>query len=144
MSAIALTHIALLVANPSASAAFYRRFCGLEIQHRRVDPDPEDPQLTVEVIWLANHDALPGFVIVLMQGHPLLQERPSFHHLGFDLASRAEVDALAREAEAEGLLVLPPQDAGPIVGYLCVLRDPDGNWVEVSHGQVIRPPDESV
>jgi hypothetical protein len=35
----------------------------------------------------------------------------------------------------ESITVEPPQDAGPIVGYFCIVRDPDGNWVEFSHGQ---------
>jgi hypothetical protein len=32
-----------------------------------------------------------------------------------------------------------PIDAGPVVGYLCIVEDPDRNWVEFSFGQPINP-----
>ena len=35
--------------------------------------------------------------------------------------------------------VIPETDAGPIVGYYCLIHDPDGNLVEFSHGQPINP-----
>jgi len=60
-------------------------------------------------------------------------------HFGYDLPSRAAVDDIARRAQAEGVLMQGPADAGPIVGYYCMLRDPDGNLVEFSHGQPINP-----
>ena len=47
-----------------------------------------------------------------------------------------QIAARGREA---GILVQAAVDAGPIVGYLCMLRDPDGNIVEFSHGQPINP-----
>jgi len=31
--------------------------------------------------------------------------------------------------------------AGPIVGYFCIVTDPDGNQVEFSYGQPINPRD---
>ena len=42
-------------------------------------------------------------------------------------------------ARADGLLEVPPHDGGPVVGYYCVVRDPDGNHVEFSYGQPIDP-----
>jgi len=41
---------------------------------------------------------------------------------------------------SDGVLELEPRDAGPIVGYFCMLRDPDGNSVEFSFGQALGPP----
>ena len=35
----------------------------------------------------------------------------------------------------DGILVEKPKDAGPVVGYFCMVHDPDGNWVEFSFGQ---------
>jgi len=133
---VGLTHIALRVKNPSHSAEFYKKYCNLVLQHRRVDQ--EDGQ-DVEVIWLANHDKLPGFVIVLMQAIPQSCPKGSFHHLGFDVPSREEVDQLAELAKSEGILRVPPQDAGEVVGYICAFNDPDGNLIEISHGQMIMP-----
>ncbi|MGE3726918.1 MAG: VOC family protein [Candidatus Sericytochromatia bacterium] len=131
---IALTHIALRAQNPSLSAAFYARYCQLSVVQRRVD---QENGQDVEVIWLGNPERLPGFVIVLMQAKPEPAPQSAFHHLGFEVSSRDEVDALAKQAQAEGILALPPQDAGPVVGYICALSDPDGNLVEISFGQMI-------
>jgi catechol 2,3-dioxygenase-like lactoylglutathione lyase family enzyme len=64
---------------------------------------------------------------------------PHMAHFGYDLPSRAAVDEMAARGQAEGLLVQGPTDAGRIVGYLCMLRDPDGNLVEFSYGQPINP-----
>ena len=36
---------------------------------------------------------------------------------------------------------LNAKDAGPIVGYFCIVEDPDGNWLEFSFGQSINPRD---
>jgi len=91
----------------------------------------------VEVIWLGNPDRLPGFVLVLMQNQPESCPKGSFHHLGFEVASKDDVDHLAKIAQSEGILALPPQDAGPVVGYICALKDPDQNLVEISYGQMI-------
>jgi hypothetical protein len=38
-----------------------------------------------------------------------------------------------------GILVEGPTDAGPIVGYYCIVNDPDGNPVEFSDGQSLGP-----
>jgi len=35
--------------------------------------------------------------------------------------------------------VLDPVYAGPVVGYFCLVEDPDGNHVEFSYGQPINP-----
>jgi len=45
----------------------------------------------------------------------------------------------AAAARADGILVLDPVYAGPVVGYFCLVEDPDGNHVEFSYGQPINP-----
>jgi hypothetical protein len=51
------------------------------------------------------------------------------------------VDAAAAAGREDGVLTLDPADGGPIVGYFCLLEDPDGNQVEFSYGQPINPRD---
>jgi hypothetical protein len=46
-----------------------------------------------------------------------------------------EVDRLGRLGSDDGIIIEEPKDAGPIVGYFCMVHDPDGNWVEFSFGQ---------
>jgi catechol 2,3-dioxygenase-like lactoylglutathione lyase family enzyme len=128
-----LTHVALFVADAQRTVEFYERFVGLHIVHDRVDDG-------VRVVWLSEQAHDPEFVIVAITvapGQP--NSPPRMAHLGYDLPSRAAVDELAARADAAGLLAQAPTDAGPIVGYFCLLRDPDGNLVEFSHGQAINP-----
>ena len=59
-------------------------------------------------------------------------------HLGFDLASHEDVDAIAEEARKDGLLKFGPTFLNPHAGYLCIISDPDGHLVEFSYGQALR------
>ena len=77
------------------------------------------------------------FVLVLMGGGGD-GKAPRMDHLGFTVDSRARVDALAQAAQQAGVLEEGPHDLGPPVGYFVIIRDPDGNGVEFSHGQEIR------
>jgi len=128
-----LTHVALFVHDVGRTVEFYRRYAGLCVVHDRVDGG-------VRVAWLSERAVDPEFVIVAIQTTPGAPEvPPHMAHFGYDAGSRAAVDEVAGRAEADGLLVQGPLDAGPIVGYLCIIRDPDGNLVEFSHGQSIKP-----
>ena len=57
-------------------------------------------------------------------------------HLGFAVAAREDVEAIAARAREEGCLFWEPQDLPPPVGYLCAVEDPDGYVIEFSHGQL--------
>ena len=127
-----LTHVALRVKDLARSIAFYGKYTRLVVCHEREDDG-------VRVVWLAERAEDPSFVFVLIPMAHTAGERPGVHHFGFSLASRTEVDEVAATARAEGLLREGPKDAGPIVGYFCIVEDPDGNWVEFSFGQPINP-----
>jgi catechol 2,3-dioxygenase-like lactoylglutathione lyase family enzyme len=128
-----LTHVALFARDIARTVDFYERFVGLHVVHDRIDD-------RVRVVWLSEQTHDPEFVIVainLPPGDPSVP--PRLAHLGYGLPSRAAVDEIAARGQSEGLLVQGPADAGPIVGYFCMLQDPDGNLVEFSHGQPINP-----
>ncbi|HUI26165.1 MAG TPA: VOC family protein [Candidatus Kryptonia bacterium] len=128
-----LTHVALFVRDIGATIDFYRDFVGLHVVHDRVDDG-------VRVVWMSERAEDPEFVIVAIAVPPGDATYPArFAHFGYDLPSRAAVDAIAARGDATGVLTQGPADAGPIVGYFCMLRDPDGNSVEFSHGQPINP-----
>lgn len=133
MARAALTHIALRVKDVDATIGFYRRYAGFHVVHDRRDDE-------TRVVWLSEDPEDPAFVIVVMampaDGQ---QEKRPVDHLGFSVASRAEVDRLGALAEDDGRLVLAPAEYGPIVGYICEVADPDGNVCEFSHGQAIHP-----
>jgi catechol 2,3-dioxygenase-like lactoylglutathione lyase family enzyme len=58
-----------------------------------------------------------------------------FAHIGIEVTSRAEVDAIAKRGESEGCLAWPPTEMPPPIGYICALTDPDGNMIEFSYDQ---------
>lgn len=136
------THLALHVHRLEASIAFYARYTNLRIVDRHSDASSTG----MEVAWLSDrsHDDELSFVMVLQEGtpHNVPGAKPQqplgpISHLGFDLASREEVDAVAGEAKKDGLLKFGPTFLNPYAGYLCIISDPDGHMVEFSHGQAL-------
>jgi len=127
-----LTHVALRVNDITRSVAFYERYARLVVCHQREDGG-------TRVVWLAERFEDPDFVFVLIPMRHSEADHPGVHHFGFSLTSRDEVDEIAGRARAEGLLREGPIDAGSVVGYLCIVEDPDRNWVEFSFGQPINP-----
>lgn len=123
-----LTHVALPVRDLEASLAFYARYAGMEVVHRRRDHRRG-------VAWIS--DGTRPFVVVLIEveevRHPLLP----LAHLGVGCASREEVDRLAARAHEEGHAVWGPTDSGYPVGYWTLISDPDQHTLELAHGQEV-------
>lgn len=127
------THIAILAREIDRATSFYTRYVELREVHRRIEDG-------VTVVWLGEHGRETEFVVVLIAAdHADPVEPAPLAHIGYSVNSREEVDRLARLAEEEGILVEGSRDAGAIVGYFCIVRDPDGNLVEFSHGQSLGP-----
>ncbi len=141
-----LTHVALPVRDLDATLAFYERYTTLEVIHRRTDDDTG-----LRTAWLANAgdrtEAAARFVIVLICGSlPTkitgdIKEEYGFlrsiSHLGLSCETRDEVDRIAAMARDDGCLLLGPMYRNPVVGYICVVQDPDGNNLEFSVEQVL-------
>lgn len=125
-----LDHIAMMAADIACTAQFYCDWAGMEIVH-----DRRDPGHTHRVIWVRRKGDLAGLIIVLIENESVYPHG-RMDHFGFHISSRAEVDAIAERARAVGILVDAPQYAGPIVGYFCTIKDPDGNLVEFSCDQL--------
>jgi len=128
----ALTHVAFGVRDLDRTIAFYRKHVRLHVVHEREEHGSR-------VVWLGERTEDPAFVLVFFQVTAEPSRTSPLQHLGFALASRDEVNAAAEEARRDGILVIEPVYAGPIVGYFCIVRDPDGIQVEFSHGQPINP-----
>jgi catechol 2,3-dioxygenase-like lactoylglutathione lyase family enzyme len=140
------THIALPVRDLDETLAFYRKYTTLHLIHERFEPETG-----LRSVWLANNRDLTEqaarFVLVLicgtLPGHITgdIKEEYGFltsiSHLGISLNTRDEVDRVAAMAKEDGILVLGPRYMNPVVGYICLVRDPDGNQLEFSVEQVL-------
>jgi lactoylglutathione lyase len=142
-----LTHVALPVRDLAATLAFYERFTTLAVIHERFDAETG-----LRTAWLANErdrttEHAARFVIVLIEGKLPTQITgdieetygflTSISHLGISLESRDEVDRVAEMAREDGCLLLGPMYRNEVVGYICIVTDPDGNNVEFSVEQVL-------
>lgn len=125
-----LDHIAMMTADIERAAQFYCDWAGMEVVH-----DRRDPGHTHRVVWVRLKGDAAGLIIVLIQSENAYPHG-RMDHFGFHISTRAEIDALAERARAAGILADAPQDAGPVVGYFCTIKDPDGNLVEFSCDQL--------
>ncbi len=116
MPDLGLTHVALAVRDLDASIAFYQKYAGMAVIHRRAREG-------VRSAWISDHTR--PFVVVLVEAADR-QDPPlgPFGHLGVACASREAIDQLYAEACREGRPTRAPIDAGDPVGYTARIADP--------------------
>ena len=131
------THIALRVRDIDETIAFYTSMTPLELLDKRSDEFGHGA-------WLGMPDSPDKpFILVVAQFFPEtdpFKDAPQevlapFAHLGVEVTSRAEIDEIAARAEAAGCLGMPPREMPAPIGYICMVRDPDGNMIEFSYDQ---------
>ena len=131
------THIALRVKDIDATIDWYTSYTPLELLDRRQDDDGFGA-------WLGMSDAAdrPFLLVVaqFLEGHDPFSPTPNavlapFAHLGMEMTSKDQVDDMAARAENDGCLAMPATQMPAPIGYICMLRDPDGNTVEYSWDQ---------
>lgn len=142
-----LTHVALPVRDLDATLAFYEKYTTLRNIHER-----EDDDTGMRSVWLCNERDVTTagaarFVIVLICGKLPTQITgdikehygflTSIAHLGLSVDSREDVDRIAAMAKEDGCLLLGPMYRNEVVGYICIVTDPDGNNLEFSVEQVL-------
>ncbi|MBR8640516.1 VOC family protein [Streptomyces tuirus] len=127
------THVALPCADVDRTIDFYTSMTPLTVVDRfRVDDG--------ETVWLANDPRFQTpFVLVFLsfdkdKGREQGLLKP-FAHIGIEVPSRADVEAFAERARTAECLHWEPRQMPDPIGYLCALRDPDGNVVEIAYGQ---------
>jgi catechol 2,3-dioxygenase-like lactoylglutathione lyase family enzyme len=133
-TAMRWTHIALPCTDIDTTIDWYTRFTPLELLDRREDADGQGA-------WLGHPDqGDKPFILVLVSFFRDQDKGPQpvmapFAHIGMEVASKEEVEEIARRGEAEGCLAWPPTMMPPPIGYICALKDPDGNMIEFSYDQ---------
>jgi lactoylglutathione lyase len=129
------THVALPSCDIDKSIAWYEKFTPLVVIERFQDAMGRSA-------WLGHAGRTEHpFVLVLVmffkdQGKKQPQLAP-FAHIGIEVPTEQELDTLAEEARRAECLAMPPTRLPPPVGYVCMLSDPDGNRIEISHNQQV-------
>ncbi|MEU1752951.1 VOC family protein [Micromonospora matsumotoense] len=129
------THVALPTGDLDKAISFYTALTPLVVVERFADADGES-------VWLSNDkQADTPFVLVLVsfnkdKGGQLGLLHP-FAHIGIEVPQRSDVDEIAARARELGCLHWEPRQMPPPVGYICALKDPDGNVIEISHDQQV-------
>ncbi len=130
------THIALRVTDMDSTLSWYTKFTPMELLDEREDQ-------TGRGAWLGMPEPDNPFILVLAQFSPELDPFKGipkatlapFAHLGIEMPTQHDVDAIAEQGSEAGCLAMPPTMMPPPIGYICMLRDPDGNMVEFSWDQ---------
>ena len=124
-----LTHIALPCHDLEKTIEWYENFSPLNQIHYRTDSDGS-------VAWLATKDR--SLVIVFISSSDSKEPISTLNqlaHMCISVESCSRVDEIADMGRNAGCLAWEPELLPPPVGYICALRDPDGNTVEFSYGQ---------
>jgi lactoylglutathione lyase len=133
----AWTHIALKVKDIDATIAWYGRYTHLTLLARGEDDNGRNA-------WIGDSSqAVSPFVLVLgefFEGKDPFAPAPHaplgpFAHIGIELTTKQAVDDIADRAKAEGCLAFGPMQMPKQIGYICFVKDPDGNTVEFSYDQ---------
>lgn len=131
------THLALHVNDIDASVAWYTKYTHLEVLARNEDQFGKGA-------WLGDRTQVDTpFILVIAQffegkdpfapaKHPVLAP---FAHMGIEVTSKEEIDAIAEKGREAGCLTFGPQMMPKHIGYICFLEDPDGNTIEFSYDQ---------
>jgi len=130
------THIALRVKDIDATIEWYTSYTDLELLDRRTDDDGHGA-------WLGHPDPDSPFILVMAEFFPdrdpfapaPIASLGVFNHIGIELPTKEAVDEVAARAAEAGCLGMPAKWMPDPIGYICMLTDPDGNWVEFSFDQ---------
>jgi lactoylglutathione lyase len=138
-----LTHVALPCADLDRTLDFYTSITPLVVVARNEDVngrgawlsnDKQSKDPFVLVVSEFNPDVAAQFGQTPGEPVPILQP---FAHIGIEMPRREDVDAVAERARARGCLHWEPRQMPEHIGYICAVKDPDGNVVEFSHNQKV-------
>lgn len=122
-----IAHVALWTRNIDAQLAFWQRYFSASYGEEYVSKNR--PGFISRFVTLNSGAALEIMSLpeLVSARH---QEAVGWAHIAIGVGGEAQVDRLARQAEAEGILISAPRWTGDGF-YEAVLADPDGNQIEI-------------
>ena len=125
-----IEHVALWVRDLDAVAAFYARWFGARVGERYENPRKGFASRFLEFSGGARLEVMTRTDVVARA----VDEQLGLAHIAVVVGNEAAVDALAARFTGEGVAVIDgPRRTGD--GYYeCVVRDPEGNRVEIAAG----------
>jgi catechol 2,3-dioxygenase-like lactoylglutathione lyase family enzyme len=137
------THVAIPVSDLERSIEFYTQLTPLVVVARNDDDNGRGA-------WLSNDKQVEDpFVLVIAEFFPEVAKRfgqepgvphatlAPFAHIGIELPTKEDVDAMADRARDMDALLWEPQLMAAHIGYICAAKDPDGNVIEFSFNQKV-------
>ena len=133
------THMALCVKDIAASIAWYEEFTHLRLFLRNEDEngygawmiDPEQPDPPFLLVMAEFFEGKDPFA-------PMKHESIGpFAHFGIEMTSKEAIDDIAARAKEKDCLALGPTQMPDPIGYICFIKDPDGNTLEFSYNQKV-------
>lgn len=123
-----IAHIALWTQDLEQQARFWVEFFGGDINEKycsKTNHGFESYFVTINNTIAVELMTKPGLTRVTPDNN-----ETGWVHLAISLGSQQAVDAMARRAEAQGILVSQPRTTGD--GYYeAAISDPDGNLIEI-------------
>ena len=131
------THMALCVKDIEKSIAWYEKYTHFKVLARNEDVNGYgawlgDPEQVDQPFLLVIAEFFEGKDPFAPNKHPAIGP---FAHFGIETTTREKIDEIAKMAEADGCLALGPQQMPDPIGYICFIKDPDGNTIEYSYDQ---------
>ena len=131
------THLALCVSDIEASIAWYSKHTHLEVLARNEDDNGHG-------VWMGDpSNAESPFILVMAEffegKDPFAPAEHApigpFAHIGIEMPEREDIDNIAALGKEGDCLAFGPTEMPAPIGYICFLKDPDGNTVEFSFDQ---------
>lgn len=121
-----IAHLDLSVTDAEASVEWYCRVLGL----RRAKRADLDNRIMIVMVHPETHLVIGVNQHVATVGDRFDEHVPGLDHVGFAVADRDDLTALARHLDAEGVAHSPVTDAPSGSGTALVFRDPDNIQLE--------------
>ena len=126
-----IAHVALWTTDLDAQARFWADWFHAEAGELYVSKNR--PGFTSRFVTLSEGATLELMSLPALPDGPVDKEHGGWAHIALDVGDKQAVDRLAHRAKEAGILLSGPRMTGDGF-YEAVLKDPDGNLVEITAG----------